>query len=62
MATRVKIVRIGDEEGILLPDDLLARLQWAPGDSLWPTDIADGVVLTKRTDAPAAEAAGNDVA
>ena len=42
----LKITRIGNSAGIVLPKDVLARLRVGPGDTLHLTEAPDGVRLT----------------
>jgi putative addiction module antidote len=42
----LKITRIGNSAGIVLPKDVLARLRAGPGDTLYLTEAPDGVRLT----------------
>jgi len=44
--TALKLTRIGNSVGLLLPEELLARLKVGPGDTLFVTEVADGVVLS----------------
>lgn len=46
MNTSLKITKIGNSAGIILPKELLARLRVAPGDSLYVTESPDGIRLT----------------
>jgi len=42
----LKITRIGNSAGIVLPKDVLARLRVGLGDALYLTEAPDGVRLT----------------
>ena len=42
----LKITKIGNSAGIVLPKDVLARLRVGPGDALFLTEGPDGVRLT----------------
>lgn len=42
----LKITRIGNSAGVVLPKDVLARLRVGPGDTLHLTEAPDGVRLT----------------
>lgn len=42
----LKITRIGNSAGIVLPKEVLARLRVGPGDALHLTEAPDGVRLT----------------
>ena len=44
--TALKLTRIGDSVGVILPPDLLAKLGVDSGDTLYAVDDADGVRLT----------------
>jgi putative addiction module antidote len=46
MNTTVKITKIGNSAGIILPKELLARLRAEVGDSLFVSEAPDGVRLT----------------
>ena len=46
MNTRLKITRIGNSAGVVLPRELLARLRVGPGDTIYATEAPDGVRLT----------------
>ncbi len=46
MNTTLKITRIGNSAGIVLPKEVLARLRVGPGDALYLTEAPDGVRLT----------------
>jgi putative addiction module antidote len=43
---KLKITTIGNSAGVILPKELLARLRVAKGDSLYATELPDGVKLT----------------
>ncbi len=42
----LKITKIGNSAGIVLPKDVLARLRVGPGDALFLSEAPDGVRLT----------------
>jgi putative addiction module antidote len=46
MNTALKITKIGNSAGIILPKELLARLRAAVGDTLFVSEAPDGVRLT----------------
>lgn len=46
MNTPLKITRIGNSAGVILPREVLARLRVGPGDTLHLTEAPDGVRLT----------------
>jgi putative addiction module antidote len=46
MATAVKITTIGNSVGIVLPKEILAKLNVEKGDSLYLLDTPDGIKLT----------------
>lgn len=43
--TALKITQIGNSVGVILPKEVLARLKVQKGDSLFVTDLPDGVAL-----------------
>jgi putative addiction module antidote len=46
MNTPLKITKIGNSAGVILPKELLAQLRVGPGDMLYVTEAPDGVRLT----------------
>ncbi|QTD46889.1 AbrB/MazE/SpoVT family DNA-binding domain-containing protein [Ottowia testudinis] len=44
-AVALKVTQIGNSVGVILPKDVLARLKVGKGDSLFLTDVPDGVTL-----------------
>jgi putative addiction module antidote len=46
MNTKLKVTRIGNSAGIVLPKEVLARLRVAEGDALYLTEAPDGVRLS----------------
>jgi putative addiction module antidote len=46
MNNTLKITKIGNSAGVVLPKDVLARLRVGPGDTLHLTEAPDGVRLT----------------
>ncbi len=46
MNIQLKVTKIGNSAGIVLPKELLARLRVEAGDSLFVTETPDGVRLT----------------
>jgi len=46
MNTQLKITKIGNSAGVVLPKELLARLRVGPGDMIYATESPDGVRLT----------------
>ncbi|MCF6287101.1 MAG: AbrB/MazE/SpoVT family DNA-binding domain-containing protein [Candidatus Hydrogenedentes bacterium] len=40
------ITKIGDAAGVILPHDILARLNVAEGDTVYVTDVPGGVKIT----------------
>ena len=46
MNTQLKVTKIGNSAGIVLPKELLARLRIGLGDTLYATESPDGVRLT----------------
>jgi putative addiction module antidote len=45
MATTVKIIDIGNSQGVILPKETLARLNVRKGDTLFITESPDGIRL-----------------
>ena len=43
---KIKITTVGNSAGIILPKELLARLRLAKGDTLYATELPDGVKLS----------------
>ena len=43
---KLKITTVGNSAGVVLPRELLARLRVDKGDSLYATELPDGVKLT----------------
>ena len=46
MNATLKITKIGNSAGVILPKEVLARLRVGPGDTLHLTESPDGVRLT----------------
>jgi putative addiction module antidote len=44
--TVLKLTRIGNSVGVILPKEVLARLKVGQGDTLFVTEAANGVTLT----------------
>ena len=42
----LKITKIGNSAGVILPKELLAQLRVGPGDTLYLTEAPDGVRIT----------------
>ena len=55
MMATVKIVQVGEESGIVLPEDVLERLCVAEGDVLQIVESANGVELVRPGDDSAAQ-------
>ncbi len=49
-ATVLKVTQIGNSVGVILPKEVLARLKVGKGDSLFLTDLPDGVALRPYDD------------
>jgi putative addiction module antidote len=48
-STALQICKIGDSVGLILPDELLSRLNLKEGDALYPVQQPDGgLLLTPR--------------
>lgn len=45
MNTKLKITAIGNSAGVVLPRELLARLRVEKGDTLYVTELPDGIKL-----------------
>jgi putative addiction module antidote len=45
MNTKLKIASIGNSAGVVLPRELLARLRVKKGDTLYVTELPDGIKL-----------------
>lgn len=45
MNTKLKITGIGNSAGVVLPRELLARLRVEKGDTLYVTELPDGIKL-----------------
>lgn len=43
---KLKITTVGNSAGVVLPKELLSRLRVGKGDSLYATELPDGVKLT----------------
>ena len=43
---KLKITTVGNSAGVILPRELLSRLRVAKGDSLYATELPDGIKLT----------------
>jgi putative addiction module antidote len=46
MNMSLKVKKIGNSAGLVLPKELLARLRVGPGDTLYVTEAPDGIRLT----------------
>ena len=46
----LKVTQIGNSVGVILPKEVLARLRVGKGDSLFVTDLPDGVALRAYDD------------
>jgi putative addiction module antidote len=44
---KLKITKIGDSAGLLLPKEALARLRAEPGDTVYLTEAPDGFHITR---------------
>lgn len=43
---KIKITTVGNSAGVVLPKELLARLRLAKGDTLYATELPDGIKLS----------------
>ena len=48
MPATTKIIEIGDDLGIILPEEMLARFELAVGDTIYLKEIPGGIELTAR--------------
>jgi putative addiction module antidote len=46
MNTQLKIKKIGNSAGVILPRELLARLRVGQGDTIYASEAPDGIRLT----------------
>lgn len=46
MNAPLKVTKIGNSAGVILPKEVLARLRVGPGDVLYVTEAPDGIRLT----------------
>jgi len=42
------ITKIGDSHGVILPADILDRMRLGDGDTVYVTELADGVKISSR--------------
>jgi len=47
MATKLKLIAVGNSTGVILPKELLDRLRLKRGDELYALETPDGVKLTE---------------
>jgi putative addiction module antidote len=47
--TALKLTQIGNSVGVILPKEILARLNLEKGDTVFVTDAADGFRLTRSS-------------
>jgi putative addiction module antidote len=43
---KLKVTAVGNSAGVILPKELLSRLRVEKGDSLYATELSDGIKLT----------------
>ncbi len=43
---KIKITTVGNSAGVILPKELLARLRLGKGDTLYATELPDGIKLS----------------
>lgn len=43
---KIKITTVGNSAGVILPKELLTRLRLSKGDTLFATELPDGIKLT----------------
>jgi putative addiction module antidote len=46
MSMKIKITTVGNSAGVILPKELLARLRLQKGDTLYATELPDGIKLS----------------
>lgn len=46
MNMQLKVTKIGNSAGVILPKELLARLRVVPGDTVFVSESPDGIRLT----------------
>ncbi|CAN5382038.1 hypothetical protein BH10PSE15_BH10PSE15_12240 [soil metagenome] len=46
----LKLIKVGNSTGVILPKDVLAKLGVAAGDSLDLSDVPGGVTITRHDD------------
>jgi putative addiction module antidote len=46
LSMKLKITTIGNSAGVILPKELLARLRLDKGDTLYATELPDGIKLS----------------
>ena len=44
--TALKLTQIGNSVGVILPKEILARMKLEKGDTVFVTDVANGITLT----------------
>lgn len=42
----LKLIEVGDSLGVILPEEVLARMKVAEGDDVFVTEFANGITLT----------------
>jgi len=50
MSTRLKLTAIGNSTGVILPKEILAKLNVGKGDTLYLTETPDGFAVTPYDD------------
>ena len=60
MATSSKIIGIGNSVGIILPKELMSRLNMEKGDTLYLRESPDGITLTPFDDEFASKMQASD--
>lgn len=51
MTKPLKLIKIGNSTGVILPKEVLARLRVAQGDELSVSETADGIALSRADEA-----------
>jgi putative addiction module antidote len=49
--TALKLTQIGNSVGVILPKEMLARLKLAKGDTVFVTEVVDGIKFTPYNEA-----------
>ncbi|AOH83599.1 transcriptional regulator [Sphingomonas panacis] len=55
LAKSLKLIKVGNSTGVILPKDVLAKLGVEAGDSLDLSDVPGGITITRHDDGFAAQ-------